>query len=218
MRMSKSIRTALPTVLLTTVLLSGCAALSGPHPGTRLPAGQLSTADGQRQYHASIQLSGKISLHYEKNHQQQDLPASFLWEQQPGLLRLSLFSPLGQTLARITQTPGLALLEQDGKPPKSAADLDQLLADTLQWPLPLAGLQDWLQGCLRSSDGQCRMLAAEDQTVRQDGWTIRYLNWHPAPAVLPRRIDLNRYTSQAGPVSLNIFIEAPENPDSAGTP
>jgi outer membrane lipoprotein LolB len=95
--------------------------------------------------------------------------------------------------------------------PLQADNLDQLLADALRWPLPVSGMRDWLQGFIRQPDGSRTALVATDQTINSDGWNIRYASWH-ASTNLPKRIDLNRYTTSAGEVILNIFIEAPQNP------
>lgn len=164
-----------------------------------------------RSYQENIHLSGKISVRYEHNNKPQNLPGSFEWEQTGNSLQISLFSPVGQTIARITQNERGALLEQEGKMPLQADNLDQLLADTLRWPLPVSGMRDWLQGFIRQPDGSRTALHATDQTVSTDGWNIRYASWH-ASSNSPKRIDLSRYTTSAGEVTLNIFIEAPQNP------
>jgi outer membrane lipoprotein LolB len=191
--------------LLTGFFNSACSIL----PATSgLPP---SSAYTQRNYQDHIQLSGKLAIHYEKNNQTQNLPANFIWEQNGKDLKVTILSPLGQTLARITDNAQGAMLEQDGKMPVQASDLDQLLATTLRWPLPVSGMRDWLQGSLLQPDGSHRMLNAADQTVEAAGWKIRYASWHTTP-VMPKRIDLSRYTTETGEVSLNIFVEAPETP------
>lgn len=164
-----------------------------------------------RSYQESIHLSGKISVRYEHNNKPQNLPGSFEWEQTGNSLQITLFSPVGQTIAKITQNERGALLEQEGKMPQQADNLDQLLADALRWPLPVSGMRDWLQGFIRQPDGSRTALTASDQTISSDGWNIRYASWHESTNS-PKRIDLNRYTTSAGEVTLNIFIEAPQNP------
>ncbi|MBC3927171.1 lipoprotein insertase outer membrane protein LolB [Undibacterium sp. CY21W] len=164
-----------------------------------------------RSYQETIHLSGKISVRYEHNNKPQNLPGSFEWEQTGNSLQITLFSPVGQTIAKITQNERGALLEQEGKMPQQADNLDQLLADALRWPLPVSGMRDWLQGFIRQSDGSRTALTASDQTISSDGWNIRYASWHESTNS-PKRIDLNRYTTSAGEVTLNIFIEAPQNP------
>lgn len=164
-----------------------------------------------RSYQETIHLSGKISVRYEHNNKPQNLPGNFEWEQTGNSLQITLFSPVGQTIAKITQNERGALLEQEGKMPLQADNLDQLLADALRWPLPVSGMRDWLQGFIRQPDGSRTALTGSDQTISSDGWNIRYASWH-ASTNSPKRIDLNRYTTSAGEVILNIFIEAPQNP------
>ena len=194
------------TGLSGALLSSACSSLP---PATTNSAEPLRSVS--RSYQENIHLSGKISVRYEHNNKPQNLPGSFEWEQTGNSLQISLFSPVGQTIARITQNERGALLEQEGKMPLQADNLDQLLADTLRWPLPVSGMRDWLQGFIRQPDGSRTALHATDQTVSTDGWNIRYASWH-ASSNSPKRIDLSRYTTSAGEVTLNIFIEAPQNP------
>ncbi|MBR7791539.1 outer membrane lipoprotein LolB [Undibacterium sp. FT147W] len=189
-----------------TLLSSACSSLP---PATTNSAERLHSAS--RNYQETIHLSGKISVRYEHNNKPQNLPGSFEWEQTGNSLQITLFSPVGQTIAKITQNERGALLEQEGKMPQQADNLDQLLADALRWPLPVSGMRDWLQGFVRQPDGNRTALLAADQTISSDGWNIRYASWHESTNS-PKRIDLNRYTTSAGEVTLNIFIEAPQNP------
>lgn len=185
--------------------LSACSSLA---PHAPLPAnGDISTHTlTNRPYQQQIQISGRITVHYQQNGKEQTLPGSFEWEQDRRALRITLLSPLGQTLARITQSDGNALLEQDGKAPKQAHDLDQLLSEALGWTLPVGGLRDWLQGFMPNRTGQRIALTPEDQTLQADGWTLRYASWHEAPA-FPKRIDLDRYTDEAGNVAIRIVVD-----------
>lgn len=188
------------------LLSSACSSLP---PATANSAERLHSVS--RSYQETIHLSGKISVRYEHNSKPQNLPGSFEWEQTGNSLQITLFSPVGQTIAKITQNERGALLEQEGKMPQQADNLDQLLADALRWPLPVSGMRDWLQGFVRQPDGGRTALLAADQTISSDGWNIRYASWHESTNS-PKRIDLNRYTKSAGEVTLNIFIEAPQNP------
>lgn len=165
----------------------------------------------QRAYQDAIQISGRITVHYQQNSKEQVLPGSFDWEQSAERLCITLYTPLGQTLARISQDANGAVLEQDGQAPRQAGDLDQLLNEALGWPLPVAGLRDWLQGYLPQAGGARLALAAQDQTLSTDGWQLRYASWHAAPT-FPKRLDLQRYTSEAGEVSIRILIDQWKTP------
>lgn len=197
------------------ILLTGLSGALLSSACSSLPQATINSAERlhsvRRSYQETIHLSGKISVRYEHNNKPQNLPGSFEWEQTGNSLQITLFSPVGQTIAKITQNERGALLEQEGKMPLQADNLDQLLADALRWPLPVSGMRDWLQGFIRQSDGSRTALTASDQTISSDGWNIRYASWHESTNS-PKRIDLNRYTTSAGEVTLNIFIEAPQNP------
>ncbi len=174
-----------------------------------------STADHPpRTYQDSINLSGRIQVQYQQNNQPQNLPGSFEWQQNKDDTRISLISPLGQTIASISQTAAGATLQQANQPLRTAEDLDSLLSDALGWPLPVAGLRDWLQGYMRTPDGQRKMLPAQDdQMLNTDGWRIRYVSWQDeAGQARPKRIDLQRYTSRAGEVTMRIVIDQWKTP------
>ena len=186
------------------ILCSGCASFSTQ----REQNSDNATSFGPRTYQDNIQLSGKISVRYEKDNKPQQLPGSFEWEQRGPHLRINLLSPLGQTLARITLDDNRAILEQEGQPPRYAQDLDQLLQNSLGWSLPAAGMRDWLQGFIPQANGQHLALHRLDQTLEDNGWTLRYASWQEQ-SDLPKRIELSRYTQQAGNVNISIYIQAP---------
>lgn len=198
----------LASAFFCALLSTGCASLNNQ---TKAPATAVtSTANASntastRQYQQQIQISGKISIQYQQADKPQSLPGGFEWEQDAQGIRINLLSPVGQTMARITQTVQGATLEQDGKAPRTASDLDQLLQDTLGWSLPVAGLRDWLQGFVAADGKPLVAVKAEDQTVNTQGWKLRYVSWHEQPS-FPKRIDLQRYTEQAGDVSIRIVV------------
>ncbi|NEX64337.1 lipoprotein insertase outer membrane protein LolB [Noviherbaspirillum galbum] len=189
------------------VMLSACAALSP------VPSGAPSSTAAQagRPYREAIDIGGRLSLRYQGNSKEEALHGSFAWSQSGGTTTVTLLSPLGQTLAVITAGPSGATLAQSGQPLRSAADVDTLTAETLGWPLPVAGLRDWLQGFAAARDGTNVIAtpAAQD-IVTRDGWELRYPAWSDAEGgepPHPRRIDLARRTAQAGDVSIRIVID-----------
>lgn len=196
------------------MLVAGCANLAPPAGGTG-EAG--ATAQGPRTYRQNIVLEGRLSLRYQQNQEERSVHGSFVWTQTADQTHLRLLSPLGQTIALIDIKPGLAVLTQSGQPPRSAGDADQLMAQTLGWPLPIAGMRDWLQGFATDAGGKAFAAQAPangDDAVAvttRDGWRIQYLNWQAAStdgsARLPKRIDLDRYTEQAGEVAIRLVID-----------
>jgi outer membrane lipoprotein LolB len=149
-------------------------------------------------------------VRYQRNAAEESVHGNFSWQQTPGHTTVTLSSPLGQTLAIIDVTPERAVLRQAGQAPRSAADADALAADTLGWPLPIAGLRDWLQGYATDAQGQPWVARAGEasEVTTQDGWHISYLDWRDDEgAAYPRRIDLARDTSQAGPVAIRLVVD-----------
>ena len=191
--------------LLSLFIVTGCAsvATTAPRPEAEL---RTTAATAERQYQPKIQISGRINIQYQQADKPQNMPGNFEWEQDAQGIRINLLSQLGQTLARITQTANGAVLEQSGKEPRQAADIDQLLQTTLGWSLPVAGMRDWLQGFVATNGNKAAALKAVDQTVTTEGWTLRYASWQ-ADGSFPKRIDLQRYTEQAGDVSIRIVID-----------
>ncbi len=187
--------------------LSGCAELT---PAPSRPVEQIATA-AKRQPAQSIDLAGRLSVHYQKDGHDEALHGSFTWVQRPDTTVISLLSPLGQTLAIISITPTAATIEQSGQVPRTAADPNALAAQTLGWPLPVVGLRDWLQGFVTDKQGKRQPIAMEDTSAfpTNDGWTLQYPTWNTSDAEHPhpKRIDLMRHTTEAGDVAIRLVID-----------
>ncbi len=166
------------------LLLTGCATTSAPPSQASVAA-----------YRDSIDLSGRLSVNYEKDGKPETLSGKFNWTQTPAAVEVALSSPLGQTIARITVTPDSATLVQADRAPRVARDIDTLTQQTLGWSLPVSGLRDWLQGYATAADG-ARFAAspASNSVTTPDGWQLVFVSWqddgaaHPAP----KRIDATR--------------------------
>ena len=188
--------------------LSGCAALTTT-PAASNPVAQIATTT--RQPARSIDLAGRLSVHYQKDGRDEALHGSFTWVQRPDTTVISLLSPLGQTLAVITMTPSAATIEQSGQAPRTAVDPNALAAQALGWPLPVAGLRDWLQGFVADAQGNRHPIALGNTATLQtnDGWTLQYPIWNTSDAEHPhpKRIDLMRHTSEAGDVAIRLVID-----------
>lgn len=177
--------------------LAGCASA---------PLSQSTVAD----YRETIDLSGRLSVNYEKDGQPGSVTGNFEWSQQPGRIDVSLASPLGQTLAEISVTPQGATLTQAGREPLSAQDIDSLTSQALGWSLPVAGLRDWMQGYATAADGT-RFVAspANNSVYTKDGWRLRFVSWQDEKAArpVPQRIDAERSaTATSGELQIRIII------------
>lgn len=190
--------------MLAAVLLAGCA--SAP----AVPDRSTATATA-RSYHAAIELGGRLSVRYQRNGQDEALHGSFTWSQSGSRTFVTLLSPLGQTLATIELTPQGATLMQPGQAARNAADADALAADAFGWPLPVAGLRNWLQGYALDAQGRRSAIATgSDSPIRtSDDWQITYPAWQASDggADHPKRIDLARHTIAAGDIAIRIVID-----------
>ena len=88
---------------------------------------------------------------------------------------LEIRNPIGGALAKITVTPGEAILERNGETFK-AFDADTLLLNALGLALPARGLSDWMRAQARpgSSASVERNSDGLVTQIKQDGWTLNY--------------------------------------------
>lgn len=202
---SFSFRPVAARLLLTGAMLGlgGCASMAPSSHST-------AEAQAERPYHAAIDISGRLSVRYQQQGSEQALHGSFDWQQTSRATRVTLRSPLGQIVAVIAVTPEGATLTKAGEVTHRAADVDALTAQVLGWPLPVAHLQDWLQGFVRDDRGElCAVPIDGEQRVQTaDGWQLHYAGWQTdAAQTHPKRIDLERHTRQAGQVALRIVLD-----------
>jgi outer membrane lipoprotein LolB len=203
--MTRTLRKRAATLVLVP-LLAACATVSPPVD----QAGRAAVAEA-RVFQPSLTLAGRLSVNYESRLGAEALHGSFQWHQDGPQTRVVLLSPLGQALARIDSGPQGATLIQAGQPARTASDVDALAANALGWPLPVAGLREWLQGFALDASGR-RLTATPraSSVMTLDGWRIDYPSWQVDENAIPRprRIDLARRTTQAGEVAIRIVIDA----------
>lgn len=153
-------------------------------------------------YRDTIDLSGRLSVNYQKDGKQESITGNFNWEQRPEAIDVALISPLGQTVATINVTPTSATLVQGDREPRTAQDIDSLTQQALGWPLPVSGLRDWLQGYALDEQGRrFRASPANNSVITKDGWRLRFVEWQNAAAgdqassPVPRLIQAERAAS-----------------------
>jgi outer membrane lipoprotein LolB len=188
------------TLLAITAVLAGCAT-----PGANLSTSTVAA------YRDSIDLSGRLSVNYQKDGRPESVTGNFNWTQRPGRIDVSLASPLGQTIAAITVTPESATLTQAERAPRVARDIDTLSAQALGFSLPVAGLRDWLQGYATDANGKRFVASPANNSVNtSDGWRLRFVSWQDDKAAqpVPRRIDAERgATADSDELAIRIVLD-----------
>lgn len=187
-------------------LLSGCASIATKDttPTSTVPF----------PYQDNLFVGGKINIQYQQDMEAKSVSVNFEWLQTESDTSITLLSPFGQTIATIKQNALGATLQQANEPVRSAQDLDELLSETLGWPLPMASMRNWLQGYALNQHGQRAAIPAQDSgPLLADGWQLHFVSWQQeAEQIYPKRIDLQRHTVQAGEVKLRIVIVERKNP------
>ncbi len=185
-------RLFLISLALVFVVLSGCATVEPPLP------------KGERRYLDELTLAGRLSVRYPVRDQTRSVQGKFQWNQHRDGADIELYSPLGQTLARIALRPGLATLEQANGVRHEATSAGELTEMALGWPLPIDGMRYWLQGFVRATNGQLQA-ALPEGTASYDhaGWQLSYPVWQAGgDQAVPKRIDIVR-----GGINVRIAID-----------
>src|ERR1700739_898605 len=136
-------------VLGLVLALSGCSTLTSPFSSGAAPS-----AGTVAPYREQVELTGRLNVVYQKNDKPESATVNFNWQQTAQRTDVTLYTPLGSTLATIAVTPQEAGLTQSDKAPRRAPDIDTLSAQLLGWSLPVSGLRDWLQGYADGADGR----------------------------------------------------------------
>jgi outer membrane lipoprotein LolB len=182
------------------LLTGGCSTITPSFEGQLAP-----------RYHASISMAGRLSVQYQQYGKPQSLQGKFSWTQSGDTTSIALLSPLGQTMAQIEIAPGQASLQQAGEPLRVAADIGELTTQTLGWPMPVAGLRNWLQGFAAEDHGNTSVtMPVAPSSFSSDGWQVRFVSWQGAAGApaYPKRIDMERTTPEAGNIGLRIVIDS----------
>lgn len=154
-----------------------------------------------------VQLTGRISIQYQQREQAETIILGYEWQQAPKELFITLSSPIG-TVATIEQNSQGATLKQAKQEPRTAMDIEQLLADSLGWSIPITGLRGWLQG-FDIQNGKAIAVPAQNYfQLQTQGWQLQFVSWQEdAGIVHPTRIDLQRFTEELGEVKIRILID-----------
>ncbi len=168
-------------LLLLPWLLVGCA--SAP------PASRVVVRPAQAEQ-AAFALTGRLAIKHEGARSS----AGMRWSHRGGGDEILLFTPLGQTIARIDRNLQGVVLDTSDKH-YAAPDAGELTRQVLGWHLPLDGLRYWVLAlpAPESKAGIERDANGQVSKMRQDGWAIRYTRYAAqTPDSLPLRISLQR--------------------------
>lgn len=116
------------------------------------------------------------------------------WTQRGEAFDLRLVAPISGRQWRLSGRPGQAELQGLDAGPRHGADAQSLLREATGWVLPLRHFQHWVRGA--RGDGAAAGLEVDalgrPLAFRQDGWSLRYLDWWPGELPLPRRVFAER--------------------------
>ena len=118
---------------------------------------------------------------------------------------LEIRNPLGGSIAKITITPGEAVLERGGKV-TTAVDADTLVQSALGLPLPARGLSDWLRGQVRPGSPASLERNPDGivSRISQDGWNLSYV-WGNTSNKL-EKLNMTRNT-KTGPIDIRLVFD-----------
>lgn len=187
--------------IIASICIAGCATLPPPSVRTTTPASPTTTApvDALRD---SFGTSGRFSV----SSAQGQASGQFQLAAARGEISLSLFSPLGTSLAEIValpvdrsaNRPGQATARFSDGRELTAARLSSLLADVMPLDVPDTALLAWLQGQPAPADalpGPVSVIRESErgslQSFTQSGWDVTIAERWPDTG-WPRRM---RWTS-----------------------
>jgi outer membrane lipoprotein LolB len=169
------------------------------------------------------ELAGRLNVAYSKDGRDESMTGRFTWQQGADCTDIAIQAPpLNNIVATISVTPNQATLTENGKAPRSAADIDALSTQALGWTLPVSGLRDWLQGRATAAGGKAFTAApaaggaSRSSVTTADGWQVTWVSWHDAApggqgAPLPKRIDAERgATGKLDHMSIRLILDAPQ--------
>jgi len=155
--------------------------------GTLAPRGAVPAVAREALQH--FQVEGRFSLRHEAS----SYAGKLAWRHGPEGDDIFLMNPFGQGAAQINRRAGAARLVTSDQKEYLAEDADQLVADVLGYPLPVAGMAEWLlaraaPGAKVVRDAQGRLLY-----LQEAGWEIDYDYGDTLdPQALPVRLTARR--------------------------
>lgn len=140
------------------------------------------------------------------------------WQQQGARYRVVLSAPVTRQSWQLQGGPDGARIDGLDGGPHESADVGQLLWETTGFEIPVAAMAAWAAGARADAalSGEAEVdydAAGRLARLRQDGWTIDYLEWQPEAAgalALPTRVNATRGTAR-----VRLVVDAWTLPDVA---
>jgi outer membrane lipoprotein LolB len=130
-------------------LLASCALLTAPVENAPL---------APTTFFSFFELTGRISV---RNGEHGEF-GRLLWRNAREFQQIQLLSPMGQTVAEITQSGNAAAVLRTGSETRSAANFDGLTQDVLGAVVPVRDIASWIQGAIDPA-------AADSIVTQRDG-------------------------------------------------
>ena len=144
-------------------------------------------------------LQGRFVLEFTQNMRRQREQGKFLWVHSARQTKLEIFSPFGQTQARLEihteEGAGVqSVLYTQGQTPRYADNPETLIQQLLGFSLPVQAFTVWIDG--QPAGAESVRIIRDQQgritSIQQMDWVIDY---QPYAAAIPRQISL-RHTAK----------------------
>lgn len=152
---------ALPALAL---FLAGCMSIP--------PAQEFSDSGQASVYQPYFELSGRISV---RQGQRGDF-GQLRWTRAKDTQKIVLLSPLGQTVAEISQSDDQPAVLRIGSERRTAASFEALAHEALGASVPIGDIAYWIQGLTDTQSGEASIgqndVAGRPQRLSHAGWEI----------------------------------------------
>ena len=136
----------------------------------------------------SFEINGRLSV----RHQEEGFSGNLHWRHVDDADEFVVLTPLGQSVARVTQNSQGATLQTGDGQNLEARDAESLTQQVLGFRLPLAGLPRWVQALSVREDAAKRH--NEDGTLgelQEQGWQIEYQSYQQVgDSLLPSKLSM----------------------------
>lgn len=172
--------------LLVALAVAGCASLESRRD-SKAPVVALGEAIDIK----VLKLSGRLAIKQGN----EGNSGSLRWLHASPDHEITVYSPIGTTVAKIVQNQQGAKLTTSDDKTYQAIDADKLMEQVMGWSFPLNGMQYWVLGRV-SPDGQAEEERGPNNRLmhlKQQDWDIQYADYRPLANIeLPYRIVMKR--------------------------